>query len=178
MKNRLVVPLLTVIALSLAACGGHQAVKPSSSSSGQNASSGQGAETSGAGQTGGAAGNALGAGQQSEAQLVRTVHFAFNSSHIDSTNRAIVESNAAYMNANPQVTVVLQGNTDERGTREYNLALGERRAQSVKRMMRVLGVAADRMKTVSFGAEKPVALGHNRAAWRLNRRVDFVYSGN
>ncbi|MDA8365145.1 MAG: peptidoglycan-associated lipoprotein Pal [Gammaproteobacteria bacterium] len=177
MKNKAIISLLALFAVSLAACGGHEAVKPSGAAAGQGA--GQGAEASGAGQAGGAQGSAL-AGQQQQAPAVvlHTVHFAFDSSHIDSTNRAIVEANAAYMNANPQVTVTLQGNTDERGTREYNLALGERRAQSVKRMMRVLGVASDRMKTISFGAERPVALGHNRAAWRLNRRVDFVYSNN
>ncbi|MHB8346557.1 MAG: peptidoglycan-associated lipoprotein Pal [Acidiferrobacterales bacterium] len=176
MKKRLIVSLLTLFAVSLAGCGGHQAIKPGGSESGQTAGTGQGAEASGAGQAGGTQGSALGSQQQVPAVVLHTVHFAFNSSHVDSKNRAIVEANAAYMNANPQVTVTLQGNTDERGTREYNLALGERRAQSVKRMMGVLGVSADRMKTVSFGAEKPVAMGHNRAAWRLNRRVDFVYS--
>ena len=176
MKNKLIISLLALFAISLAGCGGQQAVKPSASGTGQAAGAGQGAESAGAGQAGGAQGSALGSQQQAPAVVLHTIHFAFNSSHIDSKNRAIVEANAAYMNANPQVTVTLQGNTDERGTREYNLALGERRAQSVKRMMRVLGVASDRMKTVSFGAEKPVALGHNRAAWRLNRRVDFVYS--
>lgn len=174
MKTKLILPILTLFAISLAGCGGHQAVKPSTAGSGQT--TGQGAEAAGAGQAGGAEGSAIGGQSQVPAVVLHTVHFAFDSSDIDSKNRAIVEANAAYMNANPQVTVTLQGNTDERGTREYNLALGERRAQSVKRMMRVLGVATGRMKTVSFGAEKPVELGHNRAAWRLNRRVDFVYS--
>ncbi len=178
MKNRSIIPLLVLCAVSLAACGGHEAVKPSSSAAAGGQGSQQGAETSGAGQAGGAQGSALGGQQQAATVVQHTVHFAFNSSHIDATNRAIVEANASYMSANPQVTVTLQGNTDERGTQEYNLALGERRAQAVKRMMVVLGVAGSRMTTISFGAERPVALGHDRAAWRLNRRVDFAYSGN
>jgi len=70
---------------------------------------------------------------------------------------------------------VLEGHTDERGTREYNLALGERRAKAVERMMKVLGVSSDRIKTVSYGEEKPIAMDHNEAAWALNRRVEIIY---
>ncbi len=173
MKTKLTFTLLALIAITLAACGGQQAVKPGTES---QAGTGQGAQASGTGETSGAAGSELGAGQTAAAEAKHTIYFAFDSSQVDDENRSIVEANAAYMSANPQVKVTLQGNTDERGTREYNLALGERRAQSVERMLSVLGVASDRIKTVSFGEEKPVALGHNESAWRLNRRVDFVYN--
>lgn len=174
MKTKLTLSLLALVAVTLAGCGGQQAVKPTST--GGAAAGAQGAQATGAGAGAGAEGSALGAGQKATAEVKHTVYFAFDSSQIDDENRAIVEANAAYMSANPQANVTLQGNTDERGTREYNLALGERRAKAVARMMEVLGVASDRIKTVSFGEEKPVALGHNESAWRLNRRVDFAYN--
>jgi peptidoglycan-associated lipoprotein len=101
--------------------------------------------------------------------------FAFDSSQIDEQSRAIVEAHAAYIMENPDVTVQLEGHCDERGTREYNLALGERRAQSVQKLMAALGVPAKQVKTVSFGEEKPVDPGHDESAWRKNRRVDLVY---
>jgi len=174
MKNKLMFSLLALVAITVAGCGGQSAVKPSTAAGA--GAEGRGAQAAGAGQAAGAEGSTLGTEQKATAEVKHTVYFAFDSSQVDDTDRAIVEANAAYLSANPQAKVTLQGNTDERGTREYNLALGERRAQSVETMLHVLGVAADRMKTVSFGAEKPVALGHNESAWRLNRRVDFVYN--
>jgi peptidoglycan-associated lipoprotein len=78
---------------------------------------------------------------------------------------------------NPNVSVILEGHTDERGTREYNLALGERRAKSVQQLMQVQGVLPDQIQVISFGEERPVALDHSESAWRLNRRVELLYSG-
>lgn len=159
---------LTVLAVFLAAagCAGHNAVKPSS---GPGSSSSSGIESSGVGQ-GGVAGQAL-----PFASFPHTVHFAFNSSAVTGVNKKIVKENADYMLAHPNKHVRLEGNTDERGTEEYNLALGWRRARSVKSMMEVLGVPANRMSTISYGKDRPVAFGHNRAAWAKNRRVDFDY---
>jgi peptidoglycan-associated lipoprotein len=74
--------------------------------------------------------------------------------------------------------VTLEGNTDERGSREYNIGLGDRRAESVKRALELQGVAAQQITVVSYGEEKPAAEGHDEAAWRLNRRVEIVYVGN
>jgi peptidoglycan-associated lipoprotein len=105
----------------------------------------------------------------------RRVHFAFDSSQLDDENRKIVEAHARNMVANPNIKVHLEGHCDERGTREYNLALGERRAQTVERAMRVLGVASNRITTVSYGEEKPLDKGHSEAAWAQNRRVEIVY---
>jgi len=105
----------------------------------------------------------------------RRVHFAFDSSALDEENRRIVEAHARYLVANPTLIVTLEGHCDERGTREYNLALGERRAQSVERVMRVLGVSANRIRLVSYGEEKPLAPEHNESAWALNRRVEIIY---
>lgn len=104
-----------------------------------------------------------------------TVYFNFDSSAILSADRPIVLAHAKYLVEHPNVKVVLQGNTDERGTAEYNIALGERRAKAVSQLMQLQGVARSQIQVVSFGKEHPVALGHNEAAWRLNRRVDIVY---
>jgi peptidoglycan-associated lipoprotein len=103
------------------------------------------------------------------------VHFEFDSSAIDSESRRIIEQHAAYLAANPDIKINLTGHADERGTREYNLALGERRGVSVERMLRVLGITTDRVTTISYGEEQPLAMGHEETSWRVNRRVEFIY---
>jgi peptidoglycan-associated lipoprotein len=115
--------------------------------------------------------------RQRRAELLsqRRVHFAFDSSTIDDEARAIIEAHASHLVANSQLKVTLEGNCDERGTREYNLALGERRAQAVERMMKVLGVAVSRIKTVSYGEEKPLCQEHDESCWRQNRRAEIGY---
>jgi len=110
-----------------------------------------------------------------ESDIQKLAHFAFDSSMIEGENKGIIEQNARYMSANPQLKVHLAGHCDERGTREYNLALGERRAHAVERMMQASGVTANRISTVSFGEEKPLADGHAESAWQQNRRVEFIY---
>lgn len=161
--------LLLVAMLGLAGCGGEQAVQPSPAAPGDQSSAAQsqGTDTRPAVPAQQAAGGKMPA--------KRTVYFGFDSNAVDAANSAIVEENAGYLAANPQVKVTLEGHTDERGTREYNLALGERRAQAVERILRVLGIAGNRVSSVSYGEEKPVGMAHDEAAWRLNRRVEFVY---
>lgn len=105
----------------------------------------------------------------------RSIYFDFDSSEIRSEYRPVVEAHAAYLADHPATMITLEGNTDERGSREYNLALGERRAESVKRQMVLLGASAGQIRVVSYGEERPIAEGHNEEAWRLNRRVDIVY---
>lgn len=165
MQNKVLLSLLAVAALSLAACGGSETTKPSVDD--------QSVGTSGTGSGGGVTGKPL----EGKADLLakRRVYFAFDSFSVDDENRAIVEAHAAYLAANKSVKVVLEGHADERGSREYNLALGERRAQAVERMVKALGVGADRIKTVSYGEEKAVAQDHAEAAWALNRRVEIIY---
>jgi peptidoglycan-associated lipoprotein len=167
MKNKILLSLLGVAALSLAACGGAESTKPGVEDKSV------GADAAGTGTGTGVNGKALGA--QADLLAKRRVYFAFDSSAVDEENRAIVEAHAAYLAANKNVKVVLEGHADERGTREYNLALGERRAQAVERMVKVLGVTPDRIKNVSYGEEKPVAMDHTEAAWALNRRVEIIY---
>ncbi|MBO0333425.1 peptidoglycan-associated lipoprotein Pal [Sneathiella sp. CAU 1612] len=98
------------------------------------------------------------------------VFFGFDKYDLSNEAQATLQRQAAWLKANPTVTLVIEGNTDERGTREYNLALGERRATAVKNYLVTLGISADRLSTISYGKERPVALGHNEAAWAQNRR--------
>ena len=163
MHKKILLSLFGVAALSLAACGGSETTKPGV----EDKSVGAGATDTGV------KGKALDA--KADVLSKRRVYFAFDSSAVDAENRAIVEAHAAYLAANKNVKVVLEGHADERGTREYNLALGERRAQAVERMVKALGVSADRIKTVSYGEEKALAMDHTEAAWALNRRVEIIY---
>ncbi len=105
----------------------------------------------------------------------RIVYFAFDSSTISSEDEAVVRAHARYLSYHPNSRVVLEGHTDERGSREYNIGLGERRAQSVRRMLLAQGVSSGQIETVSFGEEQPADMRSNEEAWRLNRRVEFVY---
>jgi peptidoglycan-associated lipoprotein len=110
-----------------------------------------------------------------ERPTVMRVHFEFDSSAIDSESQALIEAHAAYLADNPDVLLGLEGHADERGTREYNLALGERRGQAVRRILRLLGIDGQRLTATSYGEENPIATDHNESAWRLNRRVEFMY---
>lgn len=107
----------------------------------------------------------------------RSVYFDYDSNLIKAEQRPVVETHGKFLGQRPGVKVTVQGNTDERGSREYNLALGQRRAEAVKQALAAFGVSADRVDTVSFGAEKPVAEGHDETAWAKNRHADIVYPG-
>jgi len=105
----------------------------------------------------------------------RVIYFAFDKSDINSEDLPVIQAHAQYLANHPSVHVRLEGFADERGTREYNMALGERRDHSVLEFFALQGVAADRIETVSYGEEHPVALGHNESSWSQNRRVEIVY---
>ncbi|HEU4621467.1 MAG TPA: peptidoglycan-associated lipoprotein Pal [Burkholderiaceae bacterium] len=105
----------------------------------------------------------------------RSIYFDFDSFEIKPEFRATLEAHAKYLRDNKSRKISLEGNTDERGTREYNLALGQKRAEAVKRALTVLGVAESQLEAVSLGEEKPRAAGHDEAAWTENRRVDLRY---
>ena len=107
----------------------------------------------------------------------RSIYFEFDSFVVADQYKPIIEAHAKYLAANKNAKVTLQGHADERGSREYNIALGQKRADAVKRMMQLMGVQETVVETVSFGKEKPRNLGHDEAAWAENRRVDIVYVG-
>jgi peptidoglycan-associated lipoprotein len=104
----------------------------------------------------------------------RPVFFALDAADLDDTGRAAAQTNAELMKKNPTWVVTIEGHCDERGTAEYNLALGERRAVAVKTYLASLGISADRVRTVSYGKEFPFDPGHNEDGWAKNRRAHFV----
>ena len=106
----------------------------------------------------------------------RSVYFDYDQFTVKEEFKPVVSAHARYVQQN-QARVTIQGNTDERGSREYNLALGQKRADAVKQMMTLLGAPSAQIETVSFGEEKPRAEGANEQAWAENRRADIVYQG-
>jgi peptidoglycan-associated lipoprotein len=107
----------------------------------------------------------------------RNIYFDYDQFTVKDEYRPIVEAHAKYLQANRNARAILQGNTDERGTREYNIALGQKRADAVKNLMLLLGATEIQIETVSFGKEKPRREGHDEASWAENRRVDIVHAG-
>lgn len=108
----------------------------------------------------------------------RVFYFEFDRHDLSEEDRAALSAHAAHLAANPALTVVVEGHADERGSREYNLSLGERRAKAVASLLKLQGASGAQLQVISFGEERPVALEHDDAAWRLNRRVELLYSGN
>ena len=129
--------------------------------------------------TAGAAGNsATAATQMSDAeklaQVGNTVYFGFDSSELAAEAQAILDRQAAFLNVNPTMVVIIEGHADERGTREYNLALGDRRAVAVRDYLLAKGLNAARVRTVSYGKERPAVSGSNEGSWEFNRRAATV----
>jgi len=123
---------------------------------------------------------AVAAQKQQQAQdtaqaLAHIIYFDFDQSTIKAEFRTALNGHAAYLSQNPSASIVLEGHADERGTREYNIALGERRGNAVSRYLVVQGVSIDAIEVVSFGEERPVNAGHDSASWSENRRVEIRY---
>ena len=108
------------------------------------------------------------------AKVGTTVLFDFDSSQLSDYARRVLDRQAGFLKAQPEARIILGGHADERGTREYNLALGERRAAAARDYLVAKGVNAARIRIISYGKERPVAVGSNEAAWRLNRRAESV----
>jgi peptidoglycan-associated lipoprotein len=106
----------------------------------------------------------------------RVIYFDFDKSAIKPEFRDIIASHAKNLANNPNARVTLEGHADERGSREYNIALGERRAKAVQQMLLLQGASKDQLMTVSYGEERPVALGHSEDSWSMNRRAELVYT--
>lgn len=110
----------------------------------------------------------------SKAGGLKTVYFGFDSSNLDSDVKETLKANAEFLKTNASVDVQVEGHCDERGGRQYNLALGERRAKAVRDFLVALGVDSKRISTISYGSERPKAEGHDESAWSQNRRANFV----
>lgn len=113
-------------------------------------------------------------GEVFESSLLKPIHFDFDKYDIRSGDTEILKANSALLKKFPNVKIQIEGHCDERGTNEYNLALGERRANSTKKYLTSLGVTADRVSTISYGEEKALDPGHNEEAWTKNRRANFL----
>ncbi len=105
----------------------------------------------------------------------RTIYFEYDSSQVLNEFIPVIEAHAQYLMNHPNQSITLEGHSDERGTREYNIALAEQRAKSVFKMLQLIGVMSNQVDVVSYGEEKPVALEHNNDSFALNRRVEVVY---
>lgn len=164
-KNVLACAALAVVA-ALAGCSGDEATKANANPTPVNNGGIDTNAGTGYGNTG-----TQNAGPDLSAH---SVYFDFDKSDIKPEGQAVITSWAGYLSAHPTSKVRLEGNTDERGTREYNIGLGERRANAVAQALEARGVSASQLTTVSYGKERPVALGHDEASWGQNRRVDLV----
>lgn len=186
-KNNLWLSVVAVVAavsiLALGACSTKK--KETLPGAGEKTESSAGAGGEGAGassQAGGAGGvSAEERAQQgqrdasyTEESQLKDVNFDFDKSDIRPDARDILKANAEWIKANPKSKVQIEGHCDERGTNEYNLALGERRANAVKKYLSSLGVEADRLYTISYGEELPIDPGHSEDAWAKNRRAHFL----
>ena len=178
MRNAL---LVTLIAVVLAACQSTPTTDTAAPVEDKSATASQsGASTSGTSGTG-VSGTSTSSGNPlrdpNNILSKRSVYFDFDSYVVRDEFKPLVEAHGKYLQSNRSARMTIQGNADERGSHEYNLALGQRRADSVKRMMVLLGASDGQVETVSFGKEKPRNQGHDEVAWAENRRDDMVYAG-
>src|SRR5579862_4413284 len=171
--HRAIVIVLVAAALAVGGCASK---KPKPVQESPSAAEQGGAQGAGAG------GNYSRAGPDDEAAgpkggvlTERIVYFDFDSSEIKGAGTDVVAAHAKFLAANPATRVRLEGHTDERGSREYNIGLGERRAQAVRQALLLQGASDPQISTVSYGEERPAVPGHDEAAWAKNRRVEIVY---
>ena len=175
--------LVAVLATGLAACGGgpaRQETEPAPVVEGGGlgeaggARGGYGAETAGARRGGAWAGQALQGGEAAPLDT-RTIYFEFDRSDILPEYYDVLRAHAARLIREPGARMVVEGHADERGSREYNIALGERRANAVVDFLEAEGVAGSQLATVSYGEERPLDPGHDESAWSVNRRAELTY---
>jgi peptidoglycan-associated lipoprotein len=171
--HRIIVVMVMAVSLGLAGCASKRP-KPAPPSAADSAT---GATGSGANSADASAANAEAeaAGPQGGLLATRIVYFDFDNSEVRGAGVEVVAAHARYLAANPATRVRLEGHTDERGSREYNIGLGERRAQSVRRALMLQGALDGQISTVSYGEERPAAAGHDEDAWAKNRRVEIMY---
>ncbi len=182
--------LLSLFCLTLAACATQPQNTSSQSGNATSAQqSGNGMQGSGAGNGGLSTstlggGNGAGANGGTQSQVgngsgklsQRTFYFPFDSSQVNQKYLPVLQAHANYLINHASAHVRLEGNTDERGTREYNLALGERRSKSIAQILQLDGAPASQITTVSYGEENPVCTQHDKQCWAKNRRVNLIYT--
>jgi len=190
MKFNKTIVVLAISAMMLTACSDDK--DESLTDGSQNSASGlNDASTSGLNGGAGVNGSAIGGGYGSNGAgglgpefsdpnnplSKQTIYFMLDSSQVQDDFIPVIAAHAQYLAAHPAQHVVLEGSSDERGSREYNIALGEQRAKSVANLLKSQGASDAQLEIVSYGEEKPAAAGHDESAWQLNRRVEVVYQG-
>jgi peptidoglycan-associated lipoprotein len=168
---------LVVAVLMVAACAG-KGTQDEGLNSGAGAaqpSASSGGVSDGSMGAGGAFDDSAAAGPRASMKN-RTVYFDFDRDEVKEEFRQIVSDHGKYLAANPGAKVRLEGHADERGSREYNIGLGERRAQAVRQALLLQGAGASQLATVSYGEERPAVTGSDEESWALNRRVEIVYT--
>jgi peptidoglycan-associated lipoprotein len=174
-----------LIVTLVTACAGpsKSTVDEGAAGAGQGTDQGSGAASSGVPDGGMGQGGAMGGdpaagsamGGPGASQENRIIYFEFDRFDIKPEYNAILQAHARYLAGNPASRLRLEGHADERGSREYNIGLGEKRAQAVRNVLLLQGAVADQITTVSFGEERPAVIGSDEEAWSLNRRVEIVY---
>jgi peptidoglycan-associated lipoprotein len=166
-----------VLGVALAGCGSSvkldEAAPVVDARPNPNTTAGAGGARSGAAGQSGVTTVDVGAANDAASKMGRVVYFDFDSYVLRDDQRPVVEANARMLAASKNKKMVIEGHTDERGGREYNLALGQRRAEAVARSMMLLGAADNQLEAVSYGKERPVADGHDEASWAKNRRAEL-----
>ena len=179
MYRKLFIVLASTAVLMVAGCGGKSAVRPpGTAAAAGNGSVAPGNGTEGAGMSAanaGTVGDTGGNGASAPAGVGRLVYFDFDSAEIRPEFVTGIAAHARAVSANASIRIRLEGHTDERGSPEYNIGLGERRAQAVRRALLLQGVGEGQAATVSYGEERPAVPGQTEEDWAKNRRVEFVY---
>ena len=157
-------------------CGTKGDTKDGSADGGAEAGAGAGAETTGA--AGAGAWDASALEDPNSPLFSKVIYFDYDVAELRSEFIDMLKAHAEYLSRNPDAKVVIEGHCDERGSREYNIALGERRANAVMRFFEAEGVRSTQIETVSYGEERPEDYGHSEAAWAMNRRAVLVYCNN
>jgi len=171
MKNAFLI-LLAALTLTVTACG-RDKTQPDTTAA-TDVGTSDGATTDRTGSTGAINESALDAETRRRlSELV--IYFDYDEADIKPEFNAMLQAHGRNLAANPNMQVRLEGHADERGSREYNIGLGERRAQAVRRVLQLQGAGAQQLTTVSYGEERPAATGSDEESWRLNRRVELVY---
>jgi len=183
MRNLILVAFITA---ALVGCSSTPTTEAPVEEHGAPAATAPGGAQTGGAQGGGVSGSTVGSGAATGAEELhnpnsilskRSVYFDFDSFVVKDEYRSLVEAHARYLQQHSNARMTIQGNTDDRGSREYNIALGQKRADAVKRMMVLLGAQDNQIETTSFGEERPKNPGHDESAWAENRRDDIVYAG-
>lgn len=177
-KSKSLVALLVVALLTACSGPSKSTVDDGAGGAGAGGAASSGVGGSGVGQGGTMDGSSMGGsalGGPGASQENRVIYFEFDRFDVKPEYNTVLQAHGRYLSSNPTSRVRLEGHADERGSREYNIGLGEKRSQAVRNVLLLQGAVADQIATVSFGEERPAVIGSDDEAWALNRRVEIVY---